>query len=154
MKKLFRVQVICDVVVLAESLEQAEALLRDNTLDWRHELGDADYSATEVVSMAQIPEWMGCLPYTEQGSEEKPCEEYLDPPGAAFLYVIYRPVSTDYPGMWMVCKWQVSTEEGTKAEENGSLHPSLEAARRALPPGLTRVARDDQDDPRIEETWL
>lgn len=81
MKKLFRVQVICDVVVLAESLEQAEALLRDNTLDWRHELGDADYSATEVVSMAQIPEWMGCLPYAEQGSEEKPCEEYLDPPG-------------------------------------------------------------------------
>lgn len=69
---------ICDVVVLADSLEQAEAFVRDDTVDWRGELGDAGYYAVEVVSMAQIPEWVGCLPYAKRGTEEKMCEEYVN----------------------------------------------------------------------------
>jgi len=154
MSKLFRVQVVCDVVVLAESLEQAEAILRDNTVDWRHELLDADYSATEVVSVTQIPEWKGCLPYSLQGEEEKPCEEYLDPPDACYLYTIYNPSTTDHPGKWVLRRWSISTEKGIQAEAGCSVHDSLEAARRMVPSGLTCVTRMDHDDPCIEETWI
>lgn len=77
MKKLYRVEVTCEVAVIAESIEEAEALLAEDSLDWRDELGQAEYSAREVTSMNQLAEgWRGAYPYGEGGGDH-PCEFYL-----------------------------------------------------------------------------
>ncbi|MFA5053174.1 MAG: hypothetical protein WC565_03910 [Parcubacteria group bacterium] len=71
-----------------------------------------------------------------------------------YLYVIYRPVTKDHPGKWVVRRWHVSLSCGIRPEANCTLYDSLDAARGSLPPGLGRAARDEGDDDCIEETWI
>lgn len=76
MKKLYRVEVVCVVAVVAESTKEAEELISEDSWDWRDELGNAEYSAREVTNMNQLPEgWHGAYPYGDSGSAT--CESYL-----------------------------------------------------------------------------
>jgi hypothetical protein len=76
MKKLYRVEVVCEVAVVAESAEQAEELLAENRYDWRGELESAEYSAREVTNMNQMDDWRGSYPYGDDGSHH--CESYVE----------------------------------------------------------------------------
>lgn len=80
MNKLYRVEVVCEVAVVAETQEEAEALVRDETVDWHDELGNASYDATEVTSMKQLDYgWRGAFPYMKQSEfQDKPCEFYVE----------------------------------------------------------------------------
>jgi len=64
------------------------------------------------------------------------------------LHVIYdRPL--DYPEHYVVRKWELD-----QPTERYTLHRSLEEARRAIPPDLTCIGRDEHDEPQIVETWI
>ena len=77
MKKLYRVEVMCEVAVVAESAEEAEKLISEDSADWRHELGDAAYDVTEVINMNQLSEgWQGAYPYGGDGVHS--CEFYFE----------------------------------------------------------------------------
>jgi hypothetical protein len=77
MKKLYRVEVTCEVAVVAESPKEAETLISEDSFDWRHELNNAEYSATEVTSMNQLEEgWHGACPYGD--SADHPCEFWVE----------------------------------------------------------------------------
>ena len=71
-----------------------------------------------------------------------------------YLYVIYRPTTTDHPGKWVVRRWHVSLSGGVRPEATCALHDSLEEARASLPPNRNRIERSDTDDECIEETWI
>jgi len=76
-KKLYRVEVLCEVVVVADSPEEAETLISEDSRAWRDELRDAEYSASEVTNMNQLrDDWRGAYPYGAGGSDH-PCEFYL-----------------------------------------------------------------------------
>jgi hypothetical protein len=67
------------------------------------------------------------------------------------LYVIYDH-PTDYPDSFVVRRW-----EGLRPREVVAITKTIEAARKLLTdtmPDLTRLARSDQDDPKIVEVWL
>jgi len=75
----------------------------------------------------------------------------------ALMYYVITKNPSDYPGKHVVRTWlqrgrQVTAEQGPRAVVD-----TLEAARAALPnggAGLFRIARHQQDDPVIVETWL
>ena len=68
------------------------------------------------------------------------------------MWVIYRPSTQDYPGLW-VARMHLSlpTHQPTNLVITGK---TLETVRRQLPLGLTNIGRQTQDDPVIEEVWL
>lgn len=65
-----------------------------------------------------------------------------------WLYVIYNSPD-DYPGEYVARAWLL--DHPTSYMVRGT---TLEDVRRQLPYGLTRIARDETDDPCIVETWL
>lgn len=69
------------------------------------------------------------------------------------VWVIYhRP--KDFPDGY-VLRCQYAMPDGTvKADDMAWQTESLEAARKIVPPGLTMMARNPEDDPHIVETWL
>lgn len=72
--------------------------------------------------------------------------EHLD------LFTIYeRP--KDYPTCFVVRKWII---HGAEPEPGGvvALSKTLDGARKSIPPGLTCLTRNVEDDPVIVETWL
>lgn len=58
----------------------------------------------------------------------------------------------DHPNSWVVRRWVVRRLACRPDEMR--LAGSLEEARDLLPPGVTRLPRGPDDDPRIVETWL
>lgn len=82
-----------------------------------------------------------------------------------YMYTIYeRP--RDYPQGYVVRRWEVTRESKVVNAGLVSQTPSLEEARKSLPPGLTNLNRDvkigegkgfiviQMDDPCIVETWI
>jgi hypothetical protein len=83
------------------------------------------------------------------------------------LFVIYQRPS-DYPNSFVVRVFDLynaaraAAREGKTVVFEGSfllppqfvVYPSLEIARTALPPGLTRLPRDPSDEPHIVESWI
>ena len=68
------------------------------------------------------------------------------------MWVIYRPTTRDYPGEWVIrMHLTLPVHLITSIVVT---HPTLEAARDDLPPGLTNIGRQPDDDPVIEEVWL
>lgn len=65
------------------------------------------------------------------------------------LYVVYENPS-DFPGCFVVRKWRGNVPE----REPLSVGSSIDEARSALPEGLHRMNRLEQDDPVIREVWL
>lgn len=69
------------------------------------------------------------------------------------MWTVYdHPV--DYPAHYVVRRSLVGAGMLTVDREPWAVTESLEAARHALPPGLTRLTRDPDDDPKIVEVWL
>lgn len=67
------------------------------------------------------------------------------------LFSIYdRP--SDYPDGYVVRRWEVV--DGRSVPGAARTAPTLERARRLLPPGLINLGRKAGDDPCIVETWI
>lgn len=60
---------------------------------------------------------------------------------------------TDYPDHFVVRK-NIIGPGRVWADLKCRLFDTLEAARESLPPHLTRLHRDQHDEPQIVETWL
>lgn len=65
------------------------------------------------------------------------------------MYVIYRS-PLDYPGSFVVRVHDVPGGPHKDCE----VCNSLEEARKQIPFGLIRIARWDDDEPHIVETWM
>jgi hypothetical protein len=71
--------------------------------------------------------------------------------GALILWTIYeRP--RDFPEGYVLRSWRTTGEWQVPGE--ASYFGDLEAARAAVPAGLFRLPRQDDDDPAVLETWL
>lgn len=68
------------------------------------------------------------------------------------MWVIYRPVTAEYPGKW-VARMHVALPD-EKPTRYVITHTGLDALRTALPPGTVRLGRIAGDAPDIEEVWL
>ncbi len=55
----------------------------------------------------------------------------------------------DYPGVFVARLWL-----NADRTESVLTAPTLEGLQALIPPGLYRMARHEQDDPVIVETWL
>jgi len=71
-------------------------------------------------------------------------------------YTIYSPTTRDYPGKWVVRRWDIIPGHSKPVPwlELIAKADSLEEARSALPEGLFLMPRADEDDPVIYETWI
>lgn len=65
--------------------------------------------------------------------------------------ITYDP--SDHPGMYAVRK-HLAFINGTRPAELIGLSSTLEEARKMVPEGLIRIARDDDDDKVIVESWI
>jgi hypothetical protein len=68
------------------------------------------------------------------------------------IWTVYRD-PTDYPGMWVLRGHDV-TASGSAPRRDCFISDTIEAVHRALPPGLVRLDRNLEDDPKIVETWV
>jgi hypothetical protein len=68
------------------------------------------------------------------------------------MWVIYFDPK-DYPGKWVVRRWDIGPARLTAAPE-AFVCDSLVEARSAVPPGTTRLNRAEKDEPQIKELWL
>lgn len=71
------------------------------------------------------------------------------------LYTIYKN-PTDYPGKFVVRRWSVGNKDGvpTPDKEPTIVTDDLEKARGVIPFGYNMFLRNEDDDPKIVETWL
>jgi hypothetical protein len=76
--KLYKVQYSTEVVVLAESPEDAELAVLQQSVDWTDELGQGEAFATKLTKETLPKEWAKSLPWTEHDVPEKTCEQILD----------------------------------------------------------------------------
>lgn len=69
------------------------------------------------------------------------------------MYVIYDDTTTDYPGRWVIRRWDY---DGILLDVDRpfAVRKSLEQARSCVPPGMCWLPRQDDDDPVIREVWL
>ena len=68
------------------------------------------------------------------------------------IWVVYRPVTRDYPGVW-VARMHVALPE-PKPTRFVMTHDTLAELRGILPSGTVRMARSQDDLPEIEEVWI
>jgi hypothetical protein len=68
------------------------------------------------------------------------------------MYVIYDH-PRDYPDCFVVRKWEIAGEVG-KPTNIFNTAPSLEEARKLVPPFFHQIDRHEADDPAIVEVWL
>jgi hypothetical protein len=75
------------------------------------------------------------------------------PEGALAIWVIYhRP--KDYPDGY-VLRCQYAMPDGTVVPDEHAWHgESLAAMRAIVPPGFVQMARHEDDEPHIVETWI
>jgi hypothetical protein len=68
------------------------------------------------------------------------------------VWTVCRPTTRDFPGLWSarlhLCLPQPQPTTVVLTD------PTLNGVRDKLPPGLTFLQRDVNDDPVIEETWM
>lgn len=64
------------------------------------------------------------------------------------LYVIYDH-PRDYPDSFVVRRWELDAQK-----EVVGTAPTLEAARKLVPPDLYNLGRHEGDDPNIVEVWI
>lgn len=71
------------------------------------------------------------------------------------IYTVYENPN-DYPGQFVVRRWMLVPGESLPIcdEQPLCVNPSYAVAIACLPPGLTRIARDEMDEPAIRESWL
>jgi hypothetical protein len=67
------------------------------------------------------------------------------------VWVVYRPVTREYPGLWVTRMHIVLPE--LRPTRFVMTHDTLAELRGLLPPGLVMLARDPADVPEIEEVW-
>jgi len=68
------------------------------------------------------------------------------------MWTIYRPTTKDYQGIWVGrMHLTLPRPHATDLLIAGS---TLDEVREQLPPGLTNIGRNDEDDPVIEEVWI
>jgi hypothetical protein len=72
--------------------------------------------------------------------------------GILTVWTVYENPS-DYPGRWVVRAFDV-TAHGVQARAHCTVTSTLDAARAVLPPGLTPLGRNADDDPAIYESWV
>jgi hypothetical protein len=68
------------------------------------------------------------------------------------MWVVYRPVTIEYPGYW-VARMHVSLPE-PRPTRFVITHDTLDELRESLPPFLSFLGRDPNDMPEIEEVWV
>lgn len=68
------------------------------------------------------------------------------------MWVIYRPVTREYPGIW-AARMHITLPE-IYVTRFVITHDTLPELRAILPPGLVRIPRLPGDVPEIEEVWL
>lgn len=68
------------------------------------------------------------------------------------MWIVYDHPS-DCPEYFVARRWE-SSAEGSVGTPDTVMSRDLERLRDALPPGLTRLERDIEDDPVILEVWL
>lgn len=66
------------------------------------------------------------------------------------IWVVYDH-PTDFPESYIARLWDGMTNTATASY---LLAPTLDALRARLPPELVQLARHEEDDPAIVETWL
>lgn len=68
--------------------------------------------------------------------------------------VYFNPL--DYPGLYVVREWRIlpSNEGGAQPTERVWTAATLEEARGYIPAQCCRMARDEDDEPQIVETWF
>lgn len=69
------------------------------------------------------------------------------------MFTVYRD-PLDYPGKFVVRRFAIGPGVVRSLRPLFAIGDSLEAVRRQLPEGLTCLARCEQDDPVIVETWF
>lgn len=68
------------------------------------------------------------------------------------MWVIYRPVTREYPGRW-VARMHLSIPV-PRPTRFVMTHDSRDELREMLPPGLHNLGRYAEDVPEIEEVWV
>lgn len=68
------------------------------------------------------------------------------------MWTICRPTTKDFPGHW-TARMHLSLPN-PKATDLLIVGETLDEVRRQLPPGLTSIGRQLNDDPVIEEVWI
>lgn len=68
------------------------------------------------------------------------------------IWVIYRTTTSDYPGKW-TARMHLSLPQ-PESTELLIVGDSLEDVRNDLPPGLTCIGRNSEDEDVIEEVWI
>jgi hypothetical protein len=69
------------------------------------------------------------------------------------MWVIYYDPK-DYPGKWVVRRFDISSAEGIVPQTEASVCDSLTEARAAVPLGASWLDRSPGDEPQIKEMWL
>lgn len=69
------------------------------------------------------------------------------------LFAVYEH-PLDFPDAFVVRRFMVGTRGVVPDPQPHAVAVTLEAARAALPDGLYRFDRLDDDEPQIVETWL
>jgi hypothetical protein len=70
------------------------------------------------------------------------------------LFTIYdHPTDVPEPFGFVVREWHIR-KEGAVPDPEARFAMTLEEARTLIPPGLYRLERNPEDDPKIVETWL
>jgi hypothetical protein len=68
------------------------------------------------------------------------------------MWVVYSQNTLDYPGIF-VARMHLTLPEA-KPTEFVMTHPSLNALRSILPPGMVKLDRSPEDDATIIEVWI
>lgn len=68
------------------------------------------------------------------------------------MWVVYQPTTVEYPGVW-VSRMHISLPD-PRPTRFVMTHDTLEELRGILPPGLTRINRNQSDPQEIVEVWL
>lgn len=68
------------------------------------------------------------------------------------MWVVYRPVTREYPGSWIARMFLSLPKDSPTIFV--LVRPTLDTLRAALPRGLVCLNRDPNDVPEIEEVWF
>jgi hypothetical protein len=93
-------------------------------------------------------QWQRPLDVVEPSPDPAPA-----PADALAIWTVYRPTTSDRPGQW-VARLSYVDKAGIRPTRTVITGTTLAAVRAELPPGLTRLARQPDDDIVIEEIWL
>jgi hypothetical protein len=69
-----------------------------------------------------------------------------------FMYVVYEN-PRDFPGQFVLREHYVDPS-GVHAQSGYKLASTLEEIRAFVPPGMTNIGREPEDEPQIREVWI